>query len=969
MNWETSPGTRPVPYGNGKGNTKVIGREKTHFPVRGDSLEPAQTEPKSLVSLSLSLGGFTRDDPRVIAALEVYLEDLRAGRPWSRDEFLARHAEIADALSQCLTGLEFIQGAAAQLGGSQVFSVADPANALPPRAQLGDYRILREVGRGGMGVVYEAEQVSLGRRVALKVLPFAAAIDPKQRQRFQIEAQAAAQLHHPHIVPIFNVGCDQGIHYYAMQFVEGRSLAAVLHELRHGHEAPTGVGRSSVLVELQPTDEAPPSSAGALDAGPAHTAALEPSTVDPDQRALTGPETVSTQSLGLSPSNLALAPTAVGPVHQDRAFCHNIARLGAEAADALDHAHGLGILHRDIKPANLLIDPHGALWITDFGLARFPSDLSLTHTGDMVGTLRYMSPEQALARRGVVDQRTDIYSLGVTLYELVTLRPAFDGRDHQELLRQIALDEPVSPRRLNPAVPRDLETIVLKAMAKDPSSRYATAQELATDLSRFLDDQPILARRPGAPERALRWARRHKELVATAAAILVLALTISTAAIWAQARKTELANQKRIAFVIDSYPFLHREGTRAIQDASGPLLLGQADTATRKEASEILEQWLRFFQQAIELPPNDLKSREVIARAYSRLGYTHWMLSIANGFEPRLQAEALAEYRRSVDLLEKLLADSPGDQNIRRYLAEALGLGNMGCCLRTALRTEEAESLYRRAIQIRRELLRGTGSGSVADVRVRADVAGELDDLPYLVSTVHLMAGLLDAKGRVAEAEGLRRQLQDDIVAVAARLSEPKFQQRRQMWVERLTSGQLPLFDGSRRRDMMINHRLALILDASNATVLNNLAWSLAGVPGDPWFDPAQGLILARKAVAIEPNEWTYLNTLGVAAFRAHDWETAAKVFHQATTFTGGGAYNFFFLAMTYWHQGNKKEAREMYDRAVAWTDKNKPDDPELRQFRAEAAALLGQPCPKPNGTHQAETDEGLPGTAHAKKT
>ena len=211
-------------------------------------------------------------------------------------------------------------------------------------------------------------------------------------------------------------------------------------------------------------------------------------------------------------------------MHRDRAFCRNVARLGAEAADALDHAHGLGILHRDIKPANLLIDPHGALWITDFGLARFPSDLSLTHTGDMVGTLRYMSPEQALARRGVVDQRTDIYALGVTLYELLTLRPAFDGRDHQELLRQIALDEPVSPRRLNPAVPRDLETIVLKAMAKDPSSRYATAQELAADLRRFMDDQPILARRPGLLERTLRWARRHKELVVTAAAILVLAL-------------------------------------------------------------------------------------------------------------------------------------------------------------------------------------------------------------------------------------------------------------------------------------------------------------------------------------------------------------------------------------------------------------------------------------------------------------
>ena len=223
-----------------EGNPNVVDWQKANLSVSGSSLASGQTEAKS--SHSLSLRRFTHDDPRVIAALEAYLEGLRAGRPWSRDEFLARHGEIADVLSQCLSGLEFIQAAAPQLCGSQVFSAADPADAIPPCARLGEYRILREVGRGGMGVVYEAEQVSLGRHVALKVLPFAAAIDPKQRQRFQIEAQAAAQLHHPHIVPIFGVGCDQGIHYYAMQFVDGRSLAAILHELRHGSEVPAADG-------------------------------------------------------------------------------------------------------------------------------------------------------------------------------------------------------------------------------------------------------------------------------------------------------------------------------------------------------------------------------------------------------------------------------------------------------------------------------------------------------------------------------------------------------------------------------------------------------------------------------------------------------------------------------------------------------------------------------------------------------
>ena len=424
-------------------------------------------------ALASSIEDFTDDDSRVIAALEAYLDALRAGEPCSREEFLFRNAEIADALGECLSGLEFIQTAAVQLVGSGVTPPNSDAEPVLTRTQLGDYRVLREVGRGGMGVVYEAEQISLGRRVALKVLPFAAAIDPKQRQRFQIEAQAAAQLHHPHIVPIFGVGCEGGIHYYAMQFVEGRSLAAIVHDLRSSGDAP---------ADSEPRLESSSS------------------------------------------------------VDRDREYCRKVARLGADAADALDHAHGLGILHRDIKPANLLIDGHGAVWITDFGLARYHSDLSLTGTGDVVGTLRYMSPEQALARRGVVDQRTDVYALGATLYEMLTLRPAFDGRDHHELLRQIALEEPVRPRRLNPAIPRDLETIILKAMAKDLPSRYMTAQDLAADLGRFLDDRPIVARRPGPLERAVRRTRRHWKQAVTAAAIVAIALIVGTVVTWAEAQ-------------------------------------------------------------------------------------------------------------------------------------------------------------------------------------------------------------------------------------------------------------------------------------------------------------------------------------------------------------------------------------------------------------------------------------------------
>jgi WD40 repeat protein len=218
---------------------------------------------------------------------------------------------------------------------------------------------------------------------------------------------------------------------------------------------------------------------------------------------------------------------------RDPAYFRTVAALGVQGAEALEHAHQLGVIHRDIKPANLLVDGRGHLWVTDFGLAQFQQGGGLTMTGDLVGTLRYMSPEQALAHRVAVDHRTDVYSLGATLYELLALEPPFRGTDRQELLRQIAFEEPRAPRRLNPAIPAELETIVLKALAKNPDERYATAQELADDLRRFLEDKPIRARRPTLAQKVKKWARRHPGMVWTAAlsALLLLACTAAELAV------------------------------------------------------------------------------------------------------------------------------------------------------------------------------------------------------------------------------------------------------------------------------------------------------------------------------------------------------------------------------------------------------------------------------------------------------
>ena len=231
----------------------------------------------------------------------------------------------------------------------------------------------------------------------------------------------------------------------------------------------------------------------------------------------------------------------------DRRYFDRVADLGRQAALALEHAHQLGVVHRDVKPSNLLLDLRGQLWVTDFGLAQVAGDPGLTISGELLGTIRYASPEQLLARRGIVDHRSDVYSLGATLYELLTLRPPFDERDRNALIRQIADDDPRPPRSLDPSIPPELETIVLKALRKDPADRYGTAQELADDLKRFLDGRPILARRPTPAERLRTWSRRHPSIVGAGFVALILlsgASLISTALVRREQKKT-LAEQQR----------------------------------------------------------------------------------------------------------------------------------------------------------------------------------------------------------------------------------------------------------------------------------------------------------------------------------------------------------------------------------------------------------------------------------------
>jgi eukaryotic-like serine/threonine-protein kinase len=417
-----------------------------------------------------------------------FLERQKNGERPDIEEYAARYPEAAELLHKVLAALQLI--GTSQIGGSGL-----PQAPAEPAGTLGDFCILREVGRGGMGVVYEAEQISLCRRVALKVLPFAATMDARQLQRFHNEARAAACLHHPHIVPVYAVGCERSVHYYAMQFIDGQSLEGFLRHLCH-----TGVTAKTIRAARAADRDQPAPISAAPDAV---------TVMDSRVRATTQ------------------------PVPQDAAHFRQVAEWGIAVAEALEHAHSLGIVHRDIKPGNLLLDQAGRLWVTDFGLARTVNDAGLTLTGDLMGTLRYMSPEQALAKHGLVDHRTDIYSLGVTLFELLTLRPAIDGLDREEVLNKIAFDEPPAARQLNAAIPVELETIVGKAMSKEPAERYATARELADDLRRFLDDKPIRARPPSLRQRLRKWARRHRAVIWTAATLLVFAAAaLAAGGVW-----------------------------------------------------------------------------------------------------------------------------------------------------------------------------------------------------------------------------------------------------------------------------------------------------------------------------------------------------------------------------------------------------------------------------------------------------
>jgi serine/threonine protein kinase/tetratricopeptide (TPR) repeat protein len=850
---------------------------------------------------------------------------LQAGEAIGLEEVRQKYPEHADELLQLLPAL-------AALGDLAAAPEASPLGEGVPEA-LGDFRILREVGRGGMGVVYEAEQLSLQRRVALKVLPFAGTLDPRQLQRFRLEAQAAAALHHSNIVPVYFVGSDRGVHYYAMQFIDGQSLAEIIRALRPPSAA-AGTGAQERTTAYRP-------------AGPG--ASPEGAT-----EAVAGHDT------------LASAQAARG-----RDYFRRVAELGVQAAEALDHAHQAGIVHRDVKPANLMLDARGSLWVTDFGLAHVQhGDASLTASGDLVGTLRYMSPEQALAKRAVIDHRTDVYSLGVTLYELLTLEPAFAGGDRQELLRRIAVEEPRPPRRIDRAIPAELETIILKAMEKDPVERYGTAQELAGDLRRFLEDRPIQARRPSWWQVVVKWARRHRTLVTAALTFLVLLAIVlagSTVWVWRAAVRAGRAEAAALAALDEKQAALETAQQREAESkAVLDFVTNKVIAAARPKNQDgglaydvTLQKALAASLPFVEgsFPQQPL----VEARLRMTLGQSYLYLRDAKIAEEQFRA-AYALYTKHLG------PDHPDTLSSMHNLATAYG--------RVGRRTE-ALKLLEETLALRKAKLGPDHPdtlssmfhiafiyftlGQYADAIKLSESTLALQkaklgpDHPDTLECRNFLAVCYNAVGRVADAIQLGEQ--------TLALKKANLGPHQRMTLGEMSNLAAYYYRAGRLREALALQEETLRLKRAHlrpddqflAIALGeNLAWWLATAPDPKRRDPARAVALAAEAVQIAPAEVECWRALGAAHYRTGKWQEAAAALdkamrlrtldevRQGTIDFSSAAGNAFFLAMVHWQLGDKDKARTWYERAVQYMAKGVPRDEESLRLRAEAEELLG---------------------------
>jgi len=668
-----------------------------------------------------------------------FTDRLRAGEQPTVQEYVDNNPHVAEeirdlfptiaAMERLKTHKESKSGGRASLGPTRL-------------QQLGDFRIIREIGRGGMGIVYEAEQLSLGRRVAVKVLPKQSLLDEKHLMRFRREAKMAARLHHTNIVPVLGVGEHDGFHFIVMQYIRGVGLDEIIPQLadladssktaatpdqNNGERGRRDAQISSVAraivkgefsIPIASAESSMDGSASAIISGDLTESSSLGFEVGPPSEPTEHLNHLSTRSFvkldhansdslkledaidDASPSVPDDSPRAAVTRRMNASYWRSVAKIGAQVASALQYAHEHGTLHRDIKPANLLIDQQGVVWVADFGLAKAVEQDDVSRTGDIVGTLRYMAPEQLY---GTAEPRSDMFSLGLTLYELLTFRPAYDEADRKKcLIQRSVAPQPVLPRRIVPGVPRDLETIVLKAIAEEPERRYANSAALAEDLERFLEDRPILARRATVVEHFWRWCRRNPAvacLSSIAASLLVVVAVVSTTAYYRLDKEhllTKAANDAANDALIR---------TKAANDAANDALI------RTKAANQVANDALKGeTQQRLKAEATSELAWEALDRIFARFAPQSVVapesltLETEEGDELAVESPVVLSDQAAA-LLEELLKfydllAAQGDNDIayQRRIADANR--HVGAIQQRLGRNDQAEVANRRAIEI-----------------------------------------------------------------------------------------------------------------------------------------------------------------------------------------------------------------------------------------------------------------------------
>ena len=660
---------------------------------------------------------------------EEYISRRRNGEHPTVNEYAERfpewEAEIRDVFPTLLM-IENLKPTAEDL---------DPPHEALPVDQLGDYRILREIGRGGMGVVYEALQESLDRRVALKVLYGRSLNKPHRLRRFEREAQTAAKLHHTNIVPVFGVGEQDGMYYYVMQLISGQGLDRILAALR---QDPTPIPSTQSFATSR--NESTQSNSG--DSHSLSPLRLAHTLVSGQSEALSA--TLRASESHIQSNEIAVAAesqdadamdlgaAADQPIHLlnvhgptpselDNVYWQNVVNIGIQVAEALSYAHEQDVLHRDIKPANLLLNDQGTVWITDFGLAKLLEEDSLTNSGDIVGTLSYMAPEQF---DGLSDHRSDIYSLGLTLYELITLQPAFDDSDRRRLIKQVTQNTPVLPRKLNPTIPIDLETVVLKAICREPEGRYQTALDLALDLRRIQEDRPILARRISLAERTRRWCRRNPAMASLASLTLLLLVLLCTLTTVGFVQIRQAYHNTNAALERESFEHRQAEAERERAEDNIDVALTVLEEVFRQAAPSRFEQGINTTLDAVEpiaefdpvvtsdnaaLLQNFLPLYDRLAQQNSstpevqlRAGMAHRRLG---DIQRRLGQFQVAEtaYRRAITVFEKLAVTNPTEAQYDRQTAQAFN--DLGELMQQTRRFAAAVTAHQNALAIYKKRL------------------------------------------------------------------------------------------------------------------------------------------------------------------------------------------------------------------------------------------------------------------------